>query len=332
MKLEIKEIKDKDIWENFFLEIEKKTFLNSWTWTLFRESMGNKIYRKGIWENKELIAVFFISKIKAKKANFLLLTHSPSIKKKSDGLVKKIIDEVKKTAKEDKIDYIRIAPIWQEDSEEDKEFKKQGFFISPSSVFPEKSWELSLNQSEDEILSKMRKGTRYIIKKGTNDDGLKVFVSKNKSDLDIFYDIYKKTASRHGFIPFSFDYIKKEFDFFSEKNETVLILCEKEKKYVAGAVIIFWQGTAFYHHGASLIFKESASHLIQWEAIKEARKRKCQKYNFWVISPSDDSNHRWSGLTFFKKGFGGYETNYAKTKDFPLSRKYWLTYLLEKIK
>ncbi len=334
MTFKIKEIKDKDVWENFFWGIENKTFLNSWTWTLVRESMDNKIFKFGVWQENSLSAIFFVSKIKSKKGDFLLLPHSPSVKIKSEILTNKIIEEIKKIGKKEKVSFIRIAPIWSENSENDKKLKKQGFFKSSSFVFPEKSWELNLAQKEEEILSKMRKGTRYMIKKGEKESKINICISKEISDVDNFYEIYKETSFRHGFKPFSLNYIKKEFEYFFKNNEAVLILAKNKNKYVAGAFIIFWQENAFYHHGASISEKEtaSASHLVQWEAIKEAKKRNCKKYNFWVISPSKKVKHRWDGLTFFKKGFGGYEINYAETKDFPFSSKYWITYFYEKMK
>ncbi len=334
MDFKVEEISNENLWESFFLEIKEKTFLNSWAWTLFREDMGDEVYRRGVWVDGELIAVFFASKVKARKGDFLLLSHSPSIKETIPGLIKKISDEIKRIGKKEKVCFVRVAPVWKKNSNEDKELKKEGFLDSSSFVFPEKSRELCLRQNEQEILSQMRKGTRYMIKKGIKDEDLNVFLSRQKNDIKTFYDVYEKTAFRHNFVPFSLEYIEKEFDFFSKRNEIILVLVKNENKCLAGAVIVFWQGTAFYHHGASIIDKKnsSASYLVQWEAIKEARKRKCEKYNFWVVSPSNDSNHRWSGLTFFKKGFGGYEINYAPTKDFPFSKKYWLTYIFEKIK
>ncbi len=333
MIIDIKEIKDKKTWEEFFLNIEEKTFLNSWTWTLFRESMQEKIFRKGIYVNNSLFGIFFISKIESRKGSFFLLAHNPIIKQNSDDVLNEVLKEIKILAKKEKVSFIRIAPIWKENSIQDEVIKNFGAKFCFSKVYPEKSWELNLNQSEDIILSKMRKGTRYMINKGLKNKDF--VVSKiEKGNINDFYTLYEKTASRHNFVPFSYKYIEKEFNFFSEEREAVIILIKNKNEYIAGAFIVFWQGVAFYHHGASLNDKEysSASYLAQWEAIKEAKKRNCKKYNFWVISPVNDSNHRWAGLTFFKKGFGGYETNYAKTKDIPLSKKYWLTYFFERIK
>ncbi len=330
----VKDINNEKQWEDFFISINKKTFLNSWAWGEFRKTVGDKIYRKGIYINNNLVAVFFISLIKARKGDFLLLSHNPLIKEHQDDLLLKILNETKKIAKKEKASYLRIAPLWQEESLENKFLDKNNFIKSCCSVYPEKSWQLVLNKNESQILSEMRKNTRYMIKKAEKNNSYTIIQSQKTSDIDIFYEIYKKTSLRNKFKPFSLNYIKKEFSIFSEKNQAELFLAKQDNKYVAGAIIIFWQDIAFYHHGASMNNKSSmsASYLVQWQAIKKARERNCKEYNFWVISPNNDPQHRWAGLTFFKKGFGGQEVNYSKTRDLPLSYRYWLTYFLERIR
>ncbi len=330
----IREIDNEKIWEDFVSCFNKKTFLVSWDWGEFRKKMGDKIFRRGVWDKDCLVAVFFVSKMKAKKGDFLMLTHNPLIKEYSDKILTEILNDLRETSRREKVSFLRIAPIWEKNSPEEKLLKKNGFINSSSPVFSEKSWELSLDKNEDDLLSDMRKNTRYMIRKTEKEKDFQITKSRNESDIDKFYDIYKKTSLRHGFSPFSLDYVEKEFSLFSKKDKALLFLAEKNGEYVAGAIIVFWQNLAFYHFGASMGGKDnlSASYLIQWEVIKEAKKRKCERYNFWVISPTDDLKHRWAGLTFFKKGFGGREINYATTKDLPLSWKYWLTRLFEKIK
>jgi lipid II:glycine glycyltransferase (peptidoglycan interpeptide bridge formation enzyme) len=33
----------------------------------------------------------------------------------------------------------------------------------------------------------------------------------------------------------------------------------------------------------------------------------------------ENANHPWKGLSLFKKGFGGHEKDYLRTKDYPLN-------------
>jgi lipid II:glycine glycyltransferase (peptidoglycan interpeptide bridge formation enzyme) len=103
---------------------------------------------------------------------------------------------------------------------------------------------------------------------------------------------------------------------------------------ISSSMIIFWQDTAFYHQGASSLKhpKIPVSYLLQWETIKEAKKRNLNLYNFWGIAPEGRKSHPWAGLTLFKKGFGGYVKKYVETQDLPLSQRYWLTFVFESLR
>jgi len=75
------------------------------------------------------------------------------------------------------------------------------------------------------------------------------------------------------------------------------------------------------------------AYYLLWEAIKEAKKRGCILYDFWgYVNPEENPKHPWAGPTLFKMGFGGRPYEYVKTQDLPLSNKYWLTFIFEKIR
>jgi lipid II:glycine glycyltransferase (peptidoglycan interpeptide bridge formation enzyme) len=165
-------------------------------------------------------------------------------------------------------------------------------------------------------------------------EDLKIKKSQNPKDIEIFNTLYQKTVNRHHFIPFSLNYLKNEFSAFLADGQILMFLAEYQGECLASAIIIFWQGMAFYHQGASSqkYPKIPASYLLQWEAIKEAKNRGCKIYNFWGITEIDSKKHPFWGLTCFKKGFGGYEKKYVKTQDLPLSIGYWLTFAFEKLR
>jgi lipid II:glycine glycyltransferase (peptidoglycan interpeptide bridge formation enzyme) len=74
------------------------------------------------------------------------------------------------------------------------------------------------------------------------------------------------------------------------------------------------------------------NYLLQWEAIKEAKKRDKSIYNFWGIAPDTKRRHPWQGLSLFKKGFGGRLVEYLHAKDLPLSPLYFATYCYETLR
>lgn len=336
--MEIRKISDKEIWENFLLECKEKTFLQSWNWGGFQEKMGNKIWRLGIYERNSLLSTALIIKIAAKRGTFLFCSHGPVVKeqkaKNKEQILREVVNKLKEVAKDEKASFIRISPVWERNKENIEIFKNLGFREAPIHMHPETTWELDISLPEENLLKQMRKTTRYLIKQAQKNSDVRINRSQRLDDVEKFNELYQKTVNRHHFAPFSLDYLKNEVLAFAPDNQVIIFLAEYREELIASAIIIFWHRIAFYHQGASISKypKIPVSYLLQWEAIKEAKKRGCKIYSFWGITPTDSPRHPWAGLTLFKKGFGGYKKEYVKTQDLPLSRKYWINYLVERIR
>jgi len=343
--MEIKEITNKEIWENFLLECKEKTFLSSWNWGEFNKMMGNNIWRLGIYESEKLkakseklIGVALVVKIVAKRGTFLFVPHGPNLKLKVKSEKLKVLEsllaELKKIGKEEKVGFIRIAPTLERSEENIEIFGEIGFINAPIHMHPEITWELDIKKPEEELLSKMRKTTRYLIRQAQKNSDIRIEQGLELRDIEKFNQLYQETVDRHHFVPFSLEYLKNEFLAFRDDNQVLIFLGKYKGDLISSGIFIFWQNIAFYHQGASSLRypKIPVSYLLLWEAIREAKNRSCQKFNFWGIAPENLKNHPWAGLTLFKIGFSGYKKEYVKTQDFPLSKKYWLTYIFEKLR
>jgi len=335
----LKEIIDKNIWEDFLTSVKEKTFLQSWNWGEFQKVTENRIWRFGIYGNDELISVALVVKIIAKRGTFLFLSHGPVISKqkigKKEQILETLMEKLKEIAKVEKINFIRVAPIWEKNEENMRIFRDLGFRKAPIHAHPELTWELDISLPEEDLLMQMRKTTRYLIRQAQKNSEIEIFQSQKLEDVEVFNNLHQKVVKRQHFVPFSLDYLKKEVLTFTPDNQISVFLGKYKNEVLASSIIVFWQDIAFYHHGASSLkySKIPISYLLQWEAIKEAKKRGCKLYNFWGIAPEDSSkDHPWAGLTLFKKGFGGYKKEYVKTQDFVLSQKYWLNWTIEKIR
>ena len=241
---------------------------------------------------------------------------------------------LKRIAKEERVDFIRVSPIWEKNEDNRRVFENLGFRKAPIHMHPELSWELSIIPSEQELLMNMRKTTRYLIRQALKNEDIDIIQSQNAEDLEIFDKINQETVKRHQFIPFSLSYLRNEFLAFQPDNQISIFLGNYKGEMIASGIFVFWQGIGFYHHGASLLKypKIPVVYSLQWEAIKEAKKRNCHIFNFWGIAPEKERSHPWAGLSLFKKGFGGYSKEYVPAQDFPLSNKYWLTFIFEKLR
>ncbi|MCP6719134.1 MAG: peptidoglycan bridge formation glycyltransferase FemA/FemB family protein [Patescibacteria group bacterium] len=344
--MEVREINNKEVWEDFLLNCKEKTFLQSWNWGEFNKMMDNRIYRLGVFHNDNLASIAQIIKISAKRGNFLFLPHGPVLKPQTvnykQQVLETLLEEMKELAKEENCSFIRIGPIWERNEENIDIFKKLNFRESPIHIHPELTWELDISSSEEELLAQMRKTTRYLIRKGMRNREIKIMKSKDIIDIEIFNKLYQKTKKRKQFVPFPLKYLENEFRSFSIDNQILIFLGKYLNMVVASGVFIFWQDIGFYHHGASSLEypKIPASYSVLWEAIKEAKDRGCQRFNFWGIAPTtslgansgESQAHPWAGLSLFKMGFGGKAKEYVKTQDLVLSKKYWSNFLVEKLR
>jgi len=336
--MEIKIINDKNIWEDFLLSCPEKSFLSSWNWGEFQKMMGNKIWRFGVFDGEKLVATALVSKIKAKRGIFLLIQHGPAIINIENSRRKKVLnvflEELKKTGKEEGASFIRMNPLWERNQENQNIFHELGLKEAPMHANAyEATWKLDISASEDELLKQMRKTTRYLIRQAMKNPDISIEKSDKLEDIEEYQKLNKEVARRQKFVPFSSEHIKNEFEIFSKDSQAALFFGKYKGETVSSALVIFWSGIGFYHQAASSskYAKFSVPYLVLWEAIREARRRKCILYDFWgYVDPEKQKKHPWAGPTLFKMGFGGIKKEYLKTQDLPISFKYWLTYIFEK--
>jgi len=336
--MELKEITSKEEWEGFLLRCAEKTFLQSWNWGEFNIKMGEKIWRLGVFSEGRLLCVALVIKVSARRGTFLFIPHGPVILGQIAGQDKKeilqlILLQLSNIAVEEKASFIRVSPILLENDENKGVFEDLGFMDAPmhASAY-EATWKLDIYPSEDDLLKNMRKTTRYLIKKASENTDILVEKTSDEKYIEVYKRLNKAVSKRQGFIPFSDNSIKNEFEIFKKDNGVIFLFGKYKGEVVAGAMIIFWSGIAFYHQAASLgrYAKFSIPYLLQWEAIREAKEKKCTTYDFWGFTdPKIFPKHPWAGPTLFKMGFGGYSEKYIKTQDFVISWKYWINYIIE---
>jgi lipid II:glycine glycyltransferase (peptidoglycan interpeptide bridge formation enzyme) len=329
--IQTKIIENVEIWEGMIDELEPHTFLQSWGWGEFNKNDKHEVYRFGFYRDENIVGIAQIIFLDAKRGAYFLCPHGPLVRKMDDYVecVSSLLDALKDLNEYKKCSFVRICPLLLNTNENADVFKGLGFKNAPIHQHPELSWMIDINREDDLILSDMRKTTRHAIRKGER-DGVQIEISDKLEDLNKFWELYEETVKRQQFTPFSKSFLEQEFKVFKERNKVLLGLATYEGKVVSGAIIVFDNGGAYYHHGASLhTGKVPTSQLLQWRLIQQAKERGCKYYNFWGIAPPDKPKHPWAGLSVFKKGFGGFEESYVHAQDFVVSKKYWLNFVVE---
>jgi len=332
--IELKAITEKDTWEKFIAGSPSATsFFQSWNWGEAEKSQGHNIHRLGFYDGEDLMGIGSAIEVDARRGKYLHFRNGPVLDWNEIETAKDSLVQIQKYSRELRRDFIRVSPLVLPGSIAEHLLKKEGYVDSQMhDVDAEVTWMLDLSQSEEEILSGMRKHNRYYIRKAEK-AGVEIIKSKDIKDLSHFWSVYEDTFKRQGWTAYSFEYISNEFKKFAEDDQAQLFLAKYQGKYIAAAIFIYYQQQAYYHHSGSLTeFKNvTAPYLIQWESIREAKKRGMKLYNFFGISREDNPKHPWYGLTFFKKGFGGFEHRWIHAKDKPLKLKYWVTNYYERL-
>ncbi|MDO8639890.1 MAG: peptidoglycan bridge formation glycyltransferase FemA/FemB family protein [bacterium] len=337
--IKIKEVSDKRAWSLFLNQIEPFPYFQSWNWSEVLERLGDKVLRFGVYDPKNnLIGVFLVNKVKAKRGNYLHVRHGPVFLKFNLSHFDNVLNYIKNIAVIENASFIRISPLVKRDDINIEFFKKREFREAPShNMDAEICWVLDITKSENELLREMRKTHRYLIKKGKTLD-IEIIRSTNAADIKRFLPLYSNLSKRKHFVPHKG--IAEEFGVFEKDNEAVLFLAKYppngeagKNKIISGALVVYVSNTAIYRHGASSSQYRNipASYLLQWEAILEAKKRGKKTYNFWGIAPNDSKRHPWQGLTLFKTGFGGQRLEFLHAQDLPLNLWYFKTWAVEYI-
>lgn len=325
--MEIKEITEKYSWDRFITSCPDYTFLQSWNWGEFNNLRGEKTWRLGIFDGQKQIGACQVLSVSARRGNFLFVPHGP-VPILNKETFKELVNYLKILCRENNGAFLRVSP-WIERTGENLElFRELGFRPAPTIMHTEETWLLSLQETEVTLLSQMRKTHRNLIRRAEK-EAVEIEAGSDVKQLKVLYELQLEAATRHNFVPFSEKYLREEFSLFVKDGSARLFLAKHKGEYLAAAIIIFYGKIAFYFQSGSRQTNIPVNYSLQWEVIKEAKRRGCEVYNFWGISAENKSNER--GLYMFKSGFGGFEKDYLHAQDLVLSPRYWLTNGIERI-
>ncbi|PIR93792.1 hypothetical protein COT97_04515 [Candidatus Falkowbacteria bacterium CG10_big_fil_rev_8_21_14_0_10_39_11] len=306
MKIKHVQFAEKETWNTFVADSAMGSFLQTYDWGELQEKLGYKVWRLVVTERSEWLAVISFYKIKLKLGQSMLYAPKGPVlitNKKSQINKKEVFEllthEINKVAKQEKVLSFELDPetndpAWVQILEEND------FLKTKMDAQPRHTLILDLTKTEAEIIANMHSKTRYNIrlagKKG-------VTVTIDNDRFKDFWDLLKKTEARQNINMQQESYFKHLLQLPLVK----LYLAEKDGKVIAANIMIFCNKTAIYLFGSSDYEYRNimAPHLLQWQAIKDARDSNFAHYDFWGAAPKDANGREqnWGGFTRFKMGF-----------------------------
>jgi len=290
--------KKKEEWNRFIVE-NSGGFLQSYQWGEFQKAFGRKIWRVEIEDNLKALIVKHNLPL---RRNYLYCPHGPVLKGEINDnrqTVKLFLEKIREIAKKEGSIFFKSEPLFE------AKILGNNFIKSSKEIQPSQTIILDITKPEDDLLKQMSQKVRYNIRlaqrKGVTVEGSP---SDSKLALDIFWNLLEKTAEKDNFNVHPKEYYFKMLDSLSGKGLVKLLLAKYQEKTIVAGIFSFFGNTAVYLHGASNYDSRQlmAPHLLQWQAILEAKKIGLKYYDLGGVS-----EEKWPGVTRFKKGFGGEE-------------------------
>jgi len=294
----------KDEWDKKVVELSG-SILQSWQWGEFQKNLGFGVWRfSGSGYVNQVVEIPLIA-----GKSYLYSARGPLGDAK---LAQKELSQFAQNRSE--IVFARIEPQTKVDLPQ-----------AVKEVQPTNNWMVDLEQTEEQILAAMKPKTRYNINLAQR-KGVKVREG-NKEDLLEVYKLLLETAGRNKFHLHPQNYYWQIFEHLHPSNLKILVAEHNGQPLACMLLTLFGSTATYLHGGSSSQMKETmAPYILHWEAIKISKKLDYHYYDFGGIAPQGAANHAWSGITRFKKSFGGFEVVYPGTFEIIYSPLWYNVY------
>ncbi len=323
-------------------------FLQSWEWGELLEKTGQRVERLQVIENNAVVAQAQVVYKKTPLGLYALAAKGPVVKYQVESIKYKVFEALGNHLKQKNCIFFRIEPSYLV-------LNTLYFIHEIKDINPPATLVLDVTSTEAELLKNMHEKTRYNIRLAEK-KGLRVTVQKN---FDIFWELLQKTGQRDDFVLHS----KESYQAIMATEGVWQLIVWSGNVPVATAGLVGFGDTMYYLYGASdhAYRQLMGPHLMQWDAIKLAKKLGFKYYDFFGVAPSlchpDDAggisvqssateisrgepprndskeyeydpNHRYAGVTRFKLGFGGQVHEEPGTFDLIIAKNKYRVYQL----
>ncbi len=326
-------ITDPQEWNDALLCLPAPHVLQTWEWGAFKERQDWRATH-WLWEadGVPVAAALFLTRRPGRlPVRVAYVPKGPLLARPDSDLLRQVLADLEALAREQGALFLKVDPDIEADTPWGAEvvtlLQGRGWRFSPEQVQFRNTLLLDLTPSPEEILAHMKPKWRYNIRLAER-KGVTVREG-TLDDLPLLYRMYQETSIRDRFVIRPEEYYRDAWGAFIEAGLAQPLVAEVAEEPVAMVILFRFGRRAWYMYGASrsLYRDYMPNHLLQWEAIRWAKRQGCTTYDLWgAPDVLDESDPMW-GVYRFKAGFGARPVRWIGAYDFPVHRARYRLYI-----
>ena len=242
------------------------------------------------------------------KYTYCYAPYGPVVKNMSDELLTMLKEKCKEIAKEECAVFVRLDCT-------PKVVEGMHTFFTPvapvlykmSTMQPRANAVLALNDTNENLLAKMEKDTRYSIRQSeARGITTEVVQADFAQHYETFAAIMSETAERNNFSAHSKAYTKIIFDSLSANTNNFVVLAKREDEIVGVGVFVEYAGITHYILGCTKTKERNSfpGYAFLWKAIQHAAYQLSTQFSFGGVTCEEFPVPSLKQLTDFKLSFG----------------------------
>ncbi len=320
----IRELTDQAALARLIADQPLNPFLQSWAWGEFQGGLGRKIWRLGAFDGNQLVgAALVIEHQLMLGKSYLYCPRGPLAQ--TPDVVRGLMDEIRELGKKNRAMFIKIDPGLYHFAWADVHVPESASL--GTTLQPRHTYLIDTKENLDDVLAASHQKTRYNVRLAEK-RGVTVRFSSTNDDLTTFLVLIHQTYQRQDIRPHPDSYYREQFTVLQQAGMMELVIAEYEHQPLVVNMVIWHGQTATYLHGASSDEHKDtmAPHLAQWRTIERCHERGITTYDLWGVTPPDQPDHHWQGISRFKRGFAGREIEFPRAVNIILQPQWYQTY------
>jgi peptidoglycan pentaglycine glycine transferase (the first glycine) len=308
-------------WRATLAALSHPHVMQSWEWGELKEQTGWQAQRYalqgGVGAPQAAFQLLWRQPLPVVPLRIAYLPKGPVLNWEDEEMAAAVLAQIESICRKERYLFVKIDPDVVENDLAGRRLlallRQRGWRYSPEQIQFKNTAFTDLGADEETLLMEMKSKWRYNIRLAER-RGICIREG-SEADLRTFYDLYRETGERDGFLVRPFDYYHAVWARFLSVQESqqnpaggALLLAEHEdeEKPVAALFLFRYGERAWYFYGASSDRRrrDMPNHLLQWQAMQWARQQGCTIYDWWgAPTDLDDPDDPMQGVWTFKEGF-----------------------------